>query len=364
MAQWICRLHLATPARLDITRPARPSTTNASETMTKAVWIIAIAAIAAVTFALAGGCHLGWGAGFCIDEVATIAPFIGTGEFMLTEVVSLVACLLGLLIAYHGYIDDDPHQVRLASLFILFFVISAVSENNLMRDDIRPQFLVILLAWITVELILARSFAAVGLLALGVAVPMIGQLGDHTTHIQFENLFGHQISESVLAPWADTFGALEEPFELAGWLLFATAAAVALNANPRVEGRARFMALAVISIAAITIGNSFLHLRDNNAFESFRKLGFFCSVAGVACAGTALLLRHGRRDMLARAYCLLFIVAAYWIAVYAPAVYRHEHSKTMSSWIWIFPVFAGYYALVSCRRSYLRTSPTRVQETP
>tara|TARA_Y100001968_G_scaffold30605_1_gene23612 strand:- start:969 stop:1967 length:999 start_codon:yes stop_codon:yes gene_type:complete len=331
--------------------------------MTKSGWIITIAAIAAATFALTGACSFGWNIGLCIDRTATIAPFIGTGEFMLTEVVSLVACLLGVLIAYHGYTATDGAQVRLSSLFIVFFVISMISENNMMRDDIRPQFLIILLVWITVELVLARSFAPILLLLLGVAVPMVGQLGDHTTHVQFENLFGQDISQSVLAPWVDSFGALEEPFELAGWLLFATAAAVALKTHILTEGRARFMTLAVLAILAIAVGNSFLHLRDNNEFESFRKLGLFCSVAGVACAGAAVLLQHGRRHVLARAYCLLFIVVAYWIAVYGPAVYRHEHSKTMSSWIWIFPVFAGYYTLVSCRRSYLCASPTRAHKT-
>ncbi|MBS61974.1 hypothetical protein [Salinisphaera sp.] len=300
-----------------------------------------------------------------MDERATIAPFIGgSGELMLSEVVSLVANLVGLLIAYQGYINRDGRQVRVASLFILFFTIGLISESNLMRDDIRPQFLLILLIWISIELILERSLAAIGLIALGIFLPAIGQLGDHTTHIQFENMFGKPLSESVLAPWVDRFGALEEPFELAGWLLFAAAAAAALKTHILAEGRARFMALAVLAIAAIAIGNSFLHLRDDNEFESFRKLGFFCSVAGVASAGAAVLLQHGRRDMLARAYCLLFVVVAYWIAVYAPAVYRHEHSKTMSSWIWIFPVFAGYYTLVSCRRSYLRAASTRVHETP
>ncbi|WP_353219189.1 hypothetical protein [Salinisphaera sp. S4-8] len=280
---------------------------------------------------------------------------------MLTEVVSLVACLIGLLIAYNAYVDGEPRRVRLAALFILFFTISLISENNLMRDDIRPQFLLVLLIWMTVELVLARSFAAIALLVMGVVVPALGQLGDHTTHIQFKNVFGLPISDSILATWANIFGVLEEPLELSGWLLFATAAAVSLDTRAISTGRIRFMTLAAIAVAAIATGNSFLHLPDSDTYEALRKFGLFCSTAGVACAGAAVLLRHAHGDRLARAYCILFIVVAYWIAVYAPSVYRHEHSKTISSWLWIFPVFAGYYTLVSCRRQYRRADTDAVQ---
>lgn len=323
--------------------------------MTKTGWIIAIATLAAVTFALAAGCRLGWDAGFCVESRATIAPFIhSAGEFMLTEVMSLVACLLGLLIAYSAYIDGDARGVRLAALFIVFFTIAFVGENNLMRDDIRPQMLIVLLAWLTIELIIARSPAAIVLLVLGVLVPALGQLGDHTTQIQFENLFHKPIADSALAPWAHIFGDLEEVLELAGWFLFVTAAAVGLDVRAMTNQRARFMALALVGVAAIAIGNSFLHLSDNDAFEGLRKIGLFCSVAGVAFVGAALLLRHRGRGPLARAYCVMAIVAAYWIAVYAPTIYVHEHSKTISSWLWIFPIFAGYYGLVKFRRSYVR----------
>lgn len=323
--------------------------------MTKTGWIIAIAALAAVTFTLAGGCRLGWDAGFCVEGRATIAPFIDSaGEFMLTEVMSLVACLLGLLIAYSAYIDGDSRGVRIAALFAVFFVIAFVGENNLMRDDIRPQILIVLLVWLTVELLIARSPGAIALLVLGVLVPAQGQLGDHTTQIQFENLFHRPIADSVLAPWARAFGDLEEPLELAGWFLFVTAAAVGLDLRPIPHRRARFLALALVGVAAIAIGNTFLHLRDDETFEALRKFGLFCSVAGVASIATAMLLRHRGRGALALAYCALLIVVAYWIAVYAPAVYRHEHSKTISSWLWIFPIFAGYYALVNFRRSYAR----------
>ena len=339
-----------------------PSKTNANQSMTKTGWIIAIATLAAATFALASGCRTGWDMAFCVQQRATIAPFIDdTGEFMLTEVISLVAILAGLLIAYHGYVADEPRQTRLASLFIVFFAISLISENNLIRDDIRPQFLLILLIWISVELVLARSFAAIAFLIAGVGLPALGQLGDHTTHIQFENLFGVSISDSAIAGWADVFGVLEEPLELAGWLSFATAAALALDTRLIHADRVRFMILTAAAIVAIPVGNSFLHLRDTDTFEAFRKFGLFCSVAGVACAGAALLLRHAQGDRLARAYCILFIVVAYWIAVYAPSVYRHEHSKTISSWLWIFPVFAGYYTLVSCRRQYRRADTDAVQ---
>jgi hypothetical protein len=113
------------------------------------------------------------------------------------------------------------------------------------------------------------------------------------------------------------------------------------------------MICALLFVSTIAVGNSLLHLGDNDTFEDFRKLGLFCSVAGVACLGTALLWRHGGGGMLPRAYCTLAIVAAYWIGVYAPAVYTHEHSKTISSWLWIFPVFSAYYVLVSFRRAAL-----------
>lgn len=321
--------------------------------MTKTGWIIAIAALAAATFALAGGCRLGWDAGFCVQDRATIAPFIDSaGEFMLTEVMSLVVCLLGLLIAYSAYTDGDPRRVRPAALFAVFFVIAFVGENNLMRDDIRPQILIVLLAWLTIELLIARAPGAIALLFLGVLVPALGQLGDHTTQIQFENLFDRPIADSALAPWARAFGDLEEALELGGWFLFVTAAAVGLDPRAMTRQRAGFMALTLAGAVAIAIGNSFLHLSDNDTFEGLRKIGLFCSVAGVASIGVAMLLRHRGAGSLARAYCALVILATYWIGVYAPTVYAHEHSKTISSWLWIFPIFAGYYALVSFRRSY------------
>lgn len=325
--------------------------------MSKTGWIIAIAAVAAVTFTLATGCRIGWDAGFCADNRASIAPFIGGGsEFMLTEVMSLIGCMIGLIVAYQSYIDGNAPRVRLAALFLVFFTIALIGENNLVRDDVRPQMLIVLLVWISVEMLIARSPLALALLLLGVLVPALGQLGDNTTQIQFEGVFGIPLSQSVLAPWVNAIGVLEEMLELGGWLLFVVAAAVSLDVRPIARDRYRFMTLATAAIIAIAIGNSGLHLSDDNlAFESLRKIGLFCSVAGVACAGAALLLRHAKRGALAQAYCALFIVAAYWIAVYAPTHHMHQHSKTISSWVWIFPIFAGYYALVRFRRGYVRS---------
>lgn len=321
--------------------------------MSKIGWIIAIAALAAVTFALDGGCRFGWDAGFCVLDRATIAPSIhDTGEFMLTEVVSLAVCLIGLVIAYIAYVDGDARGVRLAALFILLFAISLISENNLMRDDVRPQFVLVLLIWISIEFLIARSPAAIALLVLGVLVAALGQLGDHTTEVQFENFFGMSIADSPLAGIARTFGALEEPLEMAGWLLFVVGAVVGLDIRPIPHHRARFLGLMLVGGLAIVVGNTYLHVPDDHPHQALRKFGLFCSVAGVALASIALLLRHARQGALAQAYCALFIVAAYWIGAYAPTIYVHEHSKTISSWVWIFPVLTGYYALVRFRRSY------------
>lgn len=299
--------------------------------MTKTEWIIAIALLSAVTFILAAGCAMGWDIGLCLDSQATIAPFLDQpGEFMLTEVVSLVACLIGLLIAYSAYIDGDARGVRVAGLFILLFAIALISENNLMRDDIRPQFILVLLIWISIELLIARSPAAIGLLVLGVFVAALGQLGDHTTEVQFENFFGKPLSNSGIAGIARTFGPLEEAFELAGWLLFVVAAVVGLDVRPIARRRGRFVLLALAAVIAIALGNTFLHAPDDHAHQAhqahqaLRKFGLFCSVAGVACIGAALLGRHAARGPLARSYCVLFIVAAYWIAAYAPSIYVHK----------------------------------------
>ena len=324
--------------------------------MTKTGWIIAIVGLAAATFALATGCSLGLDAGFCADGRATIAPFIveGSGEFKLTEVVSLIVCLLGVLVAYNAYIDGRPHTVRLAALFTIFFTIALLSENNLMRDDIRPQFLLVLLIWLSVELVIARAFGAILVLVIGIIAPALGQLGDHTTLIEFENLFDTPVSDTKLAAWANTFGALEEPLELAGWLLFVSSAALALDVRPIARDRYRLTLLAVVAMGAIAVGNSMLHLSDNDTYEAYRKIGLFTSVAGVACIGAALLLRHGKQGSLPRAYCAMCIIIAYWVAVYAPSIYTHEHSQTMSSWLWIFPVFYGHYLLVTFRRAYVR----------
>lgn len=332
--------------------------------MTRIGWIIAISILAAVTLALASGCRLGWDAAWCVDNRATLAAFIGdSAEFMLTEIMSLVACLIGLLVAYQGYIEDNTPRLRLAALFVVFFTIALLGENNLMRDDIRPQILIVLLIWIGVEMLIARTPQGIGLLVLGVLVPALGQLGDHTTQIEFENVFGIPLSQSVLAPWAQGIGALEEILEMAGWFLFVVAAAVSLGIRPIAHDRWRFGGLATLAVVAIALGNTLLHSLDNDTFEALRKAGLFCSVAGVACIGTALLLRHGHRGALAQAYCALFIVTAYWIAVYAPSHPFHQHSKTISSWVWIFPIFAGYYALLRFRRVAMRADPQTLDHT-
>ena len=140
---------------------------------------------------------------------ATIYLPVDGGEFLLSEVVSLVLCLLGVTVALLTYIDGDRRLSRVAIVFSMLFLIAFVGENNAIRDDLRPQFLIILLVWLGIELLLRRAYAPIVLLLAGCFVAFIGSLGDHTTAIQFQNVFEQELDESVLAPVTRVVGNAE-----------------------------------------------------------------------------------------------------------------------------------------------------------
>jgi|GEM_PF-3064815 len=309
----------------------------------------------AIAIALTLGCQSGWTWGRCLDTGVTIYPPANGGEFLLPEVLSLALCISGIAIALLAYINGDPERLRISVVFLMVFITAVVGENNLMRDDIRAQFLLVLLIWLGIELLLRRDYLPIVLLGLGCVVVFAGSLGDHTMHIQFRNVFGIAISDSVLAPVQALLDNQEETTELVGWLLFLFAGFAALDFHINRYHPIRFVLLICATLILLTVGNTFLHLRNNEALESARKFGFFCSLAGVILTLASAYADQARASIAARSHYATLTLAAYLLFVFAPAVYTHEHSKTVSSWTWLVPLLAMHYFLITQRRRWLQT---------
>ena len=322
--------------------PHTPERPTESRTLPVSRIGLAAGAIALTVVALVvhAGCVAGAGLSACVAGGATIYPPVDGGEFLLSEVMSLVLCLLGVTVALLTYIDGDRRLSRVAIVFSMLFLIAFVGENNAIRDDLRPQFLIILLVWLGIELLLRRAYAPIVLLLAGCFVAFIGSLGDHTTAIQFQNVFEQELDESVLAPVARVVGNAEEPLELLGWSLFVLAAISVCDVRRPAQRPTLSVVLALAAIVVLSVGATFLHLRDNELYEAERKFGLFCAAAGWGLAVAAAFLAYARRGATAYAYAGVFAVAVYWICVFTPAVYTHEHSKTISSWTWIFPLLS------------------------
>ncbi|MES1926317.1 hypothetical protein T31B1_13384 [Salinisphaera sp. T31B1] len=311
----------------------------------------------AINLGLDQACRAGWGAARCLQPGFTLFPPYGDGELLLCEVVSLVLCLSGILVSLMSYLHGRHTHVRVSVVFLLLFVVAFLGENNLMRDDLRPQFLMVLLVWLGIELLLRRAFWAIGLLLAGCAAGFAGTIGDASAQAALENLLQRDIGATVVGTIATTFGRAEEFLELSGWLLFFLAALAALDLRWPSVRTSSFVAMAVAAIMALAVGDSFLHIRDNEQFEAARKFGFFCAVAGVAIASAAAFRHYAHGEPINRAYCALFCLALYWIGLFTPATYTHEHSKTISSWTWILPLLATHYFMVTARNRHM--SPSR-----
>ncbi len=309
----------------------------------------AIVLVVGVAIALGLGCESGWGWAACVDSGLTIYPPIGGGEFLLSEVASLVVVLGGIFVSLIAYANGEQRRVRVSVVFLMLFIATYIGENNMMRDDLRSQFLMVLLIWVGVELLLRRLYMPIVLLGLGCAVAFIGSLGDHTMHIQFEGVFGITIAESGLAPLQQIFGAHEEALEIIGWGFFLAAAVRALDIRFIRTQSTIFFILIAGAVLAITIGNTFLQAPDNDTFEGARKFGLFCSLASVAfvCASVFISYPVGYP----RIHCATLTLAAYMLFVFSPTTHAHQHSATISSWTWIVPLLALHYYLVTRRRS-------------
>lgn len=301
---------------------------------------VGVIGLTLIAIAIHAGCVAGAGLSACVAGGATIYPPAGGGEFLLSEVMSLVLCLLGVTISVLTYIDGDRRLSRVAILFSMLFLFAFVGENNAVRDDLRPQFLIILLVWLGIELLLRRAFVTIMLLFAGCVVAFFGSLGDHTTAIQFQNVFEQELEASILAPVARVVGSAEEPLELLGWGLFLLAAISICDVRRPAYRPTLFVVLALAATVVLAVGATFLHLRDNELYEAERKFGLFCAAAGWGLAVAAAFIAYARRGAAAYAYAGVFAVAVYWICVFTPAVYTHEHSKTISSWTWIFPLLS------------------------
>ncbi len=309
----------------------------------------AIALGVGIVIALGLGCGSGWGWAACVDRGLTIYPPIGGGEFLLSEVASLVVVLGGIFFSLIAYANGEQRRVRVSVVFLMLFIATYIGENNMMRDDLRSQFLMVLLIWVGVELLLRRRYLPIVLLGLGCGVAFIGSLGDNTMQIQFEGVFGMTIAESALAPLQRIFGAHEESLEVIGWGFFLAAAVRALDIRFIQTQSAVFFVLIAGAVLAITIGNTFLQAADNDTFEGARKFGLFCSLAGVAfvCASVFVSYPVGYP----RIHCATLTLAAYMLFVFSPTTHAHQHSATISSWTWIVPLLALHYYLVTRRRS-------------
>ncbi len=316
----------------------------------KPVMSMAVLGLLGLNLVLDLGCHAGWASSACTDIGFTTYPAYGAGETLLSEVISVFLCLFGIFLALASYLHGRAQMTRISVVFLMLFIVAFVGENNLMRDDLRPQFLVVILVWLGIELLLRRSFLPIILLLIGCIVGFIGTVADHSTHAVYQNFAQQEVSDSFFAPLVPLFGKAEEFLEMGGWIFFALAAIAALDIRmPRIHPT-RFLALGMVAVVLLAFGVSFLHIRDNDAFETARKLAFFTTVAGIALGSATAFRTYGSQSFVARAYCGLFALALYWLCLFTPAVYTHEHSKTISSWTWIIPLLSMHWFMVTSAR--------------
>lgn len=295
-------------------------------------------------------CYAGWASSACTDIGFTTYPAYGAGEMLLSEVISVFLCLFGIFLSLGSYLHGRTQLTRISIVFMMLFIVAFLGENNLMRDDLRPQFLVVILVWLGVELLLRRSFLPIVLLLIGCVVGFIGTVEDESTHAVYQNFAQQDIGDAFFASVIPLFGKAEEFLEMGGWIFFALAAVAALDVRMPTKQPTRFLGLGVTIVVVLAVGVSLLHIRDNDTFEAARKLAFFVTVAGVALSSVTAFRTYANQSPVARVYCGLFALALYWLCLFTPAVYTHEHSKTISSWTWIIPLLSMHWFMVTSAR--------------
>lgn len=298
-------------------------------------------------------CQQGWSFPACTLDGLSIFPPAGAGEFLLSEASSLTVLMIAIFVALLAYTDRSQPYKRAASVFLVLFAVAYLGENNLFRDDVRAPLLALILIWVSIELLCMKRILPIIILFLGTLIAFLGSLGDHTMYIQFEHATGEKISQSPLAGAQTVFAPLEELTELWGWSLYALAALWVFPVRVSVSNRRWFVALAILALLAITVGDTFLSLGQTHKFVAARKAGLFTAFTGVMAATAAFHLcmtaETDKQKMLARSHTALFGAAIWLVTVLAPTIYTHEHNKTVSYATWVLPLLALYGYLLSLR---------------
>ena len=184
------------------------------------------------------------------------------GERRLTEQLSKYYLFITILISTHTYTaQNKKNGIKLAICFLLLGLVMYLSESNMMHDDARPVFGLLILAYIFYLLAVSREWLVSFLLLLGCVLIAMGQITD----IVLDNIAYDRaefIKAFVPLSIRDYISTLnEEPFEVAG------AASVCLSmiiysfdSLQKLFRNSRYTVLGfLIAAGMIAIGNSFLH---------------------------------------------------------------------------------------------------------
>lgn len=239
---------------------------------------------------------------------------------------------------------------RLAIALFLLGLVAFYGEGNLIKEQLRPWFLLLPLAWLGVELLLARRFGALVLAGLAALLLLAGSLFDQGTINLLDKQFGLAAEQWTADGWLAQLQGQEERLEYLGLsLLLLTGCAALAPAAYRPLGRWPLAVGMLVAAAAVATGASLLHYQYGEyAFaKDLRKPAIFLLWLGLLAAAWLL------SRLLSRP-AVPIAIHLFWLCLVVPVLYRGDHVKTEEIVMWV-SILAGYGLWLNAQRRQYQT---------